>query len=134
MRPITVVILFAMLTLGLNGCFNAAIPKPDKLISRDKFVKMMVDIYLVQGLQNVPLGEKDLKKVTQTDLYHSVLKKYSVADTVFVRSLIYYSSFPKDYEKMHVEIIDRLNESALQFKPQEKMNLDPQRKVNIEKK
>ncbi|HLN72868.1 MAG: DUF4296 domain-containing protein [Methylococcaceae bacterium] len=125
MRQITVIILFAVLALGMNGCFDAAIPKPAKLIPRDKFVKMMVDIYLVQGLQNVPLGEKELKKVTQTDLYQSVLKKYSVADTVFVRSLIYYSSFPKDYEKMHVEIIDLLNESALQFKPQGKMNLEP---------
>jgi hypothetical protein len=125
MRPITVVILFTMLTLGLTGCFDAAIPKPDKLIPRDKFVKMMVDVYLVQGIQNVTLEQKNLKNVTQTDLYYSVLKKYSVPDTVFIRSLIYYSSFPKDYEKMHVEIIDLLNESALQFKPQEKMNLEP---------
>lgn len=123
MKRIKGIILFVMLALGLNACFNTSIPKPDPLIPKDQFVKMMVDVYLVQGLQNVPLGEKDLKKVTQTDLYHSVLKKYGVADTVFVRSLIYYSSFPKDYEKMHARIIDILNESAIQFKPQEKMNL-----------
>lgn len=126
MKQITVVILFLALALGMNGCFNANIPKPDNLIPREKFIKMMVDVYLVQGLQNVPLGEKDLKKVTQNDLYHSILKKYSVPDTVFVRSLIYYSSFPKDYEKMHVQIIDILNESALHFKPQDKMNLENQ--------
>lgn len=126
MKQITVIILLATLALGLNGCFNANIPKPDNLIPRDEFIKMMVDVYLVQGLENVPLGEKDLKKVSQTDLYHSVLKKYEVPDTVFIRSLIYYSSFPKDYEKMHVQIIDILNESSLQFKPQEKMNLKAQ--------
>lgn len=125
MRQITVIILFAALALGMNGCFNAAIPKPDKLIPKDKFIKMMVDIYLVQGLQSITLDQKGLAKVTQTDLYHSILKKYSVPDTVFVRSLIYYSSFPKEYEKMHVQIIDLLNESSLQFKPQEKMNLEP---------
>lgn len=125
MRPISVVILFAMLTLGLNGCFNAAIPKPDELIPKDKFIKVMVDVYLVQGLQNITLEKKNLQKITQTDYYHSVLKKYSVSDTVFVNSLIYYSSFPKEYEKMHVQIMDLLNESALQFKPQEKMNLEP---------
>lgn len=124
MKQITLIILFAALTLGMTGCFDAAIPKPEQLIPRDKFVKMMVDVYLVQSIQNVALGEKDLKKISQTDLYHSVLKKYSVPDTVFVRSLIYYSSFPKDYEKMHVQIMDLLNESALQFKPQGKMNLN----------
>lgn len=120
------IVLFLFFTLGLTGCFNASIPKPEELIPKDKFIKMMVDVYMIQGLQNVPLEVKELKSVSQTDLYHSVLKKYAVADTVFVRSLIYYSSYPKEYEKMHVEILDILNESELQLKPQEKLNLDPQ--------
>lgn len=116
--------LFLFFTLGLSGCFNASIPKPEELIPRDKFIEMMVDVYLIQGMQNSPMEAKELKNVTQTDLYHSVLKKYSVADTVFVRSLIYYSSYPKDYEKMHVQILDILNESQLQVKPQQKLNLE----------
>jgi hypothetical protein len=45
-----------------------------------------------------------------------------VPDTVFIRSLIYYTSFPKDYEKMHLQMMDILKESELQFKP--KGNLD----------
>lgn len=118
------VVLFLFFTLGLSGCFNASIPKPEELIPRDKFIEMMVDVYLIQGMQNSPMEAKELKNVTQTDLYHSVLKKYSVADTVFVRSLIYYSSYPKDYEKMHVQILDILNESQLQVKPQQKLNLE----------
>lgn len=120
------IVLFLFFTLGLTGCFNASIPKPDELIPRDKFIKMMVDVYMIQGLQNVPMEVKELKNVTQTDLYHSVLKKYSVADTVFARSLIYYSSYPKDYEKMHVEILDILNESELQSMPKDKLNLETQ--------
>jgi len=75
-------------------------------------------------VQNFPQTPKELKNVTQTDLYQSVLKKYAVADTVFIRSLIYYSSFPKDFEKMHVQIIDIMNETELQLKPQEKLNLN----------
>lgn len=122
MKQIRGFILFVLLTLGLNACFNASIPKPDPLIPKDKFIKMMVDVYLIQGMQDVAMNEKELIKVTHTDLYHSVLKKYSVPDTVFIRSLIYYSSFPKDYEKIHAQIIDILNESALQFKPQQQMN------------
>lgn len=120
------IVLFLFFTIGLTGCFNASIPKPDKLIPKDKFIDMMVDIYMIQGLDNIPMEMKELKKVTQTDLYHSVLKKYSVADTVFARSLIYYSSYPKEYEKMHVQILGILNESELQFKPQQKLNLETQ--------
>lgn len=83
----------------------------------------MIDVYLVQGINNDPANVKKLKNVTQTDLYYSVLKKYSVADTVFVRSLIYYSSFPREYEKMHLQIMNILNESELQYKPKDKLNV-----------
>ncbi|HEY3370447.1 MAG TPA: DUF4296 domain-containing protein [Prolixibacteraceae bacterium] len=116
-------LLFMVFVISMNSCYNTTLPKPEKLIPKDKFLKMMVDIYLVQGIDKTPQDIKELGKLTQTDLYYSVLKKYSVADTVFVRSLIYYSSSPKEYEKMHVQIMDILNASELQLKPQEKLNL-----------
>ena len=81
----------------------------------------MVDIYLVQGINLDQKKDSVVKKITQTDLYYSVLKKYDVPDTVFIRSLIYYSSFPKEYEKLHVQIMDILKESELQYKPSEKL-------------
>lgn len=116
--------MLIVLLTSLNACYNTTIPKPDKLIAKDKFVKMMVDVYLAQGMDNAMPKGKEFGKVTQTDLYYSVLKKYEVADTVFIRSLIYYSSFPKEYERMHVEILEILNASELQFKPQEKLDLE----------
>lgn len=119
-------LLFMVFVTSITSCYNTTLPKPDNLIKKDKFVKMMVDVYMVQGLDkgSQPQDEKELRKITQTDLYYSVLKKYSVADTVFIRSLIYYSSFPKEYEKMHVQIMDILNQSELQVKPQDKLDLE----------
>lgn len=84
----------------------------------------MVDVYLIQGINYGVNMPETLKKVTETDLYFSVLKKYKVADTVFIRSLIYYSSFPREYEKMHTQIMNILNESEQQFKPKEKLNTE----------
>ena len=118
------ILLFMVFVTLMTSCYNTTLPKPDNLISKDKFVKMMVDVYLVQGIENSMPNVNEFKKVTQTDLYYSVLKKHSVADTVFIRSLIYYSSFPKEYEKMHVQIMDIMNESELQLKPQEKLDLE----------
>ena len=118
------ILLFMVFVAGMSSCYNTTLSKPDNLIPNDKFVKMMVDVYLIQGLNNAMPDVKDLQKVTQTDLYFSVLEKYSVPDTVFIRSLIYYSSFPKEYEKMHVQIMDILNKSELQLKPQEKLDLE----------
>lgn len=124
MKQLIGILLFTAFISGLSSCFVTSVPKPDNLVPKDEFIKMMVDVYLVQGI-NIGTGDaKELEKVkvTQTDLYYSVLKKYSVADTVFVRSLIYYSSYPKEYEKMHLQIMNILNESELQFKPREQLN------------
>jgi len=121
MKQFIGILFFAAILSGFTSCHNTSIEKPDQLIKKDKFEKMMVDIYLIQGI-NTGINQKGaLKKLTQTDLYCSVLKKYSVADTVFIRSLIYYSSFPKEYEKMNVEIMNILNEMQEQFKPKDKL-------------
>jgi len=121
MKQFIGILLFAVIISGFVSCHNTTIEKPDQLIKKDKFIEMMVDIYLVQGMNTGADPTGALKKITQTDLYYSVLKKYSVADTVFIRSLMYYSSLPKDYEKMHVEIMNILNESEEQFKPKDKL-------------
>jgi hypothetical protein len=123
MKQLIGILIFVVFITGITSCYNTTIKKPDNLIAKDKFVKMMVDVYLIQGMNNGSSKLKELKKVTNTDLYYSILKKYSVADTVFIRSLIYYSSFPKEYEKMHVQIMNILNESELQFKPKDKLNV-----------
>ena len=125
MKQFIGILLFAILLSGLSSCYNTSVEKPAKLINKNKFVKMMVDVYLVQGI-NVNQIDSIKKKLTQTDLYYSVLKKYDVPDSVFIRSLIYYSSNPKEYERMHVQIMDYLKEAELQYLPTDK--LEPEKK------
>jgi hypothetical protein len=123
MNKFIIILVLASILGGFSSCTNTNIKKPDQLIAKDKFIKMMVDIYLSQG---IPVGTpeaKSLKKVTQNDLYYSVLKKYNMPDTVFIRSLIYYSSFPKEYEKIQTQIMNILNEAELQYKPKDKLNV-----------
>jgi hypothetical protein len=117
MKQFIGILMLAFVFSGISSCNRHSIEKPDQLISKSKFVKMMADMYLIQAMNTETAVKPDSKKITQTQLYFSVLKKYSVADTVFVRSLMYYSSFPKDYEKMHVEIMDILNQKQDQFHP-----------------
>jgi len=126
MRKFIGIILVAIMLSGLQSCYNTSIKKPDNLISKDKFVKMMVAMYLIQGMNSGTIHKDILKKINHTDLYYSVLKKYSVPDTVFIRSLVYYSSFPKEYEKMHVEIMNNLKETEEKLKPKDKLQVEPE--------
>jgi hypothetical protein len=124
MKQFAGILILAAILFGISSCSKTTIRKPEQLIPKTKFEKMMVDIYLIQGFNNGMDRDSTLKNITQTDLYYSVLNKYSVPDTVFIRTLIYYSSFPKEYEKMHVQIMNYLNESEQQFKPKEKLKVD----------
>lgn len=124
MKQLVAILLFAAFLSGLSSCYNTSVQKPEKLIPKDEFVKMMVDIYLIQVINNGEQNVKTLKKITPTDLYYSVLKKYSVPDTVFIRSLQYYSSFPREYEKMHLQIINILDESQQLYKPKDKLKTE----------
>jgi hypothetical protein len=123
MKQFIGIVLFVAILNGLSSCTGTSITKPDKLISKDEFVKIMVDVYLIQGINLEASKPDSLKKIKQTDLYFSVLKKHDIPDTVFIRSLIYYSSFPKDYEKMHTQIMNVLKEKEEQFKPKDKLNV-----------
>jgi len=121
MKHLLGIILVVML-FGVSSCYNTDIKKPDKLIPKKKFEKMMVDLYIAQGMSFDQSPDSVKKKITQTDLYFAVLKKYDVPDTVFIRSLIYYSSFPKDYEKMHEQIMNVFKEEEAKYKPNGELN------------
>ena len=122
MKHLLGIILVVGLFLGLSSCYNNDIKKPDKLIPKKKFEKMMIDLYIAQGMSFEQSPDSLRKKITQTDLYYAVLKKYNIPDTVFIRSLIYYSSFPKDYEKMHEQIMNIFKEEEAKYKPNGALN------------
>lgn len=118
------ILVIAVFCAGFYSCSKTTIRKPDKLIPKDKFEKMLIDVYMAQGISSLETKKPELEKLSSTDLYYSVLKKYEVADTVFIRSLIYYSSFPKEFEKTQNRIMDYLNQSEQDFHPNDilKMN------------
>jgi len=126
MKHFVGILIVAALFAGISSCSETTIRKPDKLIPKSTFEKMLIDVYMVQGMTNLESKNPDLKKLSATDLYYSVLKKYDVADTVFIRSLIYYSSFPKDFEKMQSQIMDNLKESEDRFYPSDKLRMNPE--------
>ena len=90
--------LSAVLIIAVS-CKEDVSRRPSRLISRDKMVNMLVDIHLTESaLKNNRYLNDQNGKITESDLYYSILKKYNVPDSVFEVSLIYYSSKPKEFE------------------------------------
>ena len=104
-------IILGVLALFLfnTSCNEDMTDKPPRLVSRDKMVSILVDIHLSDAaFQTRRYSNEQLNKYTESDFYYSVLNKYHVADSVFEVSLIYYSSKPKEFEKIYTRVINRL--------------------------
>ncbi|MCF6358971.1 MAG: DUF4296 domain-containing protein [Draconibacterium sp.] len=41
---------------------------------------------------------------------HSILEKYEVPDSVFEKSFVFYTSSPKNFEKMYRKVMNKLSE------------------------
>ena len=111
--------LAAILVLAI-ACDKPQFKKPARLVSKDEMVDMLVDIHLAGAVyQTQRYTSERLDKLKGADFYYSVLKKYQVPDSTFEQSLIYYASFPRDFEKMYTRVLNRLNEMEQQYTEKE---------------
>lgn len=95
----------------LSACGDSFIEKPEGLVPEEQMVDMLVDLHLADALYTQKrnrTGGSEMRIKTE-DFYYSVLEKYGVADSVFEKSIVYYASFPKDFEEIYAEALDRVN-------------------------
>jgi hypothetical protein len=104
-------IYFLTLFFLVSACNESVEKKPHKLVSRNRMIDMLVDIHLAEAVyQTGHYSNNAIKKYSESDFYYSILHKYKIADSTFEQSLIYYSSKPKEFEKIYSRILNRLNE------------------------
>lgn len=115
-------IFVLIFSVGITACDTNEINKPEHLIPQKKMIKMLVDVHLAKAYQQNQ-GYKDSIKFTSPDLYYSVLEKHGEADSVFVNSVIYYSSYPRAYEKMYNEVINILKEMEQETNDLERLDV-----------
>jgi hypothetical protein len=120
-------IILSLLALFLfnTSCNEDMADKPPHLISRDKMVGILVDIHLSDAaFQSRRYSNERLSAYTESDFYYSILKKHHFADSVFETSLIYYSSKPKEFEKIYTRVINRLTVLEQEESKKTKMPVD----------
>lgn len=105
------IFFLAIMLLLAVACRKESFPKPPHLVSRDQMIDILTDIHLADAIyQTQRYTSDELNKFSETEFYYSVLHKHKVADSTFETSLIYYSSRPKDFEKIYTRVLNRLNE------------------------
>jgi len=108
---IKILLRFCILLVLMTACGRSVEKKPEKLVSREKMIDMLVDLHLAEAAyQTSQYANTMLKNYSESDYYYSILHKYKTADSTFEQSLIYYSGKPKEFEKIYTRVLNRLNE------------------------
>ncbi len=95
------------ITIILVSCTsNTIYPKPKDLISKNKMIDMMTDIYLANAATNVNNKNNERQK----NYMNLVYKKYAIDSAQYARSNFYYMSNIDEYEKMHEKVQKRISD------------------------
>ncbi len=106
-----VFIIFAGVTLFLiSSCGETGYEKPKNLIGEKEMANILYDMHLTQAIYNTTKyrQDKDSMLFKIEDYHYSVLKKYGVDDSTYYKSILYYSSLPKVYERIYQDVVDRM--------------------------
>ena len=82
----------------------------DSLIPKEKMIRMLVDIHIVEaglaGRQGQGIGQKKLA----SQYYEGVFERYQVSRKRYDDNLKYYRQNPEEFSKMYDEVIGKLTE------------------------
>jgi len=106
-----ILILIVVLSMATVSCEQKGYPKPDGLLSPRQMVDVLYDIHVGEAVSNtgqISINDSIIP-ITSEGVYQAVLEKYQLTDSLLTSSIIYYSSRPKDYEKIYEKVVERLN-------------------------
>ena len=114
----TLFILFLLLIAAL--VFLNCSGSSRKLIPENKFVRLLADIHLADGIGVDNMSNSaSAFALDSASLYGSVLDKYSVTWTQFDNTMAFYSSHPDDCSRMYNKVIARLKVMEEELNQQE---------------
>ena len=109
------IILIVSLIISFFSCDKEVFEKPKNLIKEKQMIELLIDIHLAESTFQQMRHDTVFKKFSSADFYYSVLEKHHVTDSVFEKSLVYYASYPKKFEDMYREIMNRLSQMEKQY-------------------
>lgn len=91
---------------------NTIFKKPDDLISKEKMVNLLTDLYLATAAKNI----QNIHSERNIDYTFLVFEKYGVDTTQFKRSNFYYTTKIDDYEDIFKEVQKRIKDANNVYK------------------
>lgn len=100
--------ILTILTLALLLMACRHDPKPRNAIERDKFVDVLVDVHLVEGLHRDRLRFK-MDTLQSSALYLAVLDKHGITQEQMYITTMYYSRHPREYDRVFSDVLTKIS-------------------------
>lgn len=81
-----------------------------KVIPRDDFTEILIDVHLMDGLTSFSEYRKELAQKDSIEYLEAVLKHHGYKKAQYDSSLIYYSKDLRKFERIYQDVIERLNQ------------------------
>ena len=104
-------ILFALTIISCSEYNSTQRLKPDDLISKSEFTKIMFDMRLSEVIirQDITNNNGNNADSITKHQYSFVFKKHNISSEQFQRSLLYYTNNPVVLNEINNNVVDSLN-------------------------
>jgi hypothetical protein len=113
-------LLILLLIIGTVSCRSA---RKKYILSKKKFVDVLVDIHLADGIAEKNQERNFTFLLDSATLYNSVFQKHKVTRAQFDSTMHYYSTKPADFTKLYNKVINRIKIMNEALKKPEKIEL-----------
>jgi hypothetical protein len=115
--------LVSILLLCTISCSNNE--DNQKIIDKNTMIEVLVDIHLADATLSIA-NLKINRDTSEIELYYGdVLKKYRITQNQIDNSLKYYTSRPKEFEKIYEKVSEKLAKMESEFLQKQPKNEDP---------
>ncbi|MDA3778704.1 MAG: DUF4296 domain-containing protein [Bacteroidales bacterium] len=109
------ILIFFVLLLG---CTNSN-KVPEYVIPKDDFISIIVDMHLLDGMMNESKIRQDLVANDNMNYYAEIFANYGYTRNDLDTSIYFYSLEINRYDKIYIEVLNRLNKMDTELKIEE---------------
>jgi hypothetical protein len=109
MKGLNTSLLVYLTILAGMVVFGSCEEKKEAVLSEKEMVQVLTEIYIAEDKVNRMSLDPDSSKKVFDIMMVKISHKTGVSDSVFKKSLEYYSSRPKEMEKIYTALVDSLN-------------------------
>ena len=98
-------IIYIIGLLSLVACKKNIVPKPDHFLDEQQMESLLYDLALLESMKAT---ESHTLDSLQFDAKAFIYRKYECDSTALAQNMVYYASFPKQYDQIVHRVDERL--------------------------